>query len=245
MSQFSPEPAVVARGISQTGPWGQVYGPLDLDVPQGGLTILRAPAGPGRTSLQMTLAGRMKHKAGELTVLGQTGAKKIFAASALAAIGDLDSHYTSVRVVDLVTEQLRWDAPWYTMVRKAGQDAYESLCRPVFGPLPLPALDTYVQHLSELDGLLLRVALANTKRPPLLVVGNIDQVTSDVNQRVLVERLAALGRQQTVITCTVNDVDPSLGHRALVPVDLGGSAEIMAENAESELIASLESEGGV
>lgn len=222
-----PPMAVQARGITRTGPWGRVYGPLDLDIPEGGLTILRCPAGPGRTALQMTLAGRMKIASGTLTVAGRTGAKKIFAASALAAIESLDSVYASVRVVDLLTEQLRWDAPWYSFVRKADQAAYERVCRPVFGDVPLPPLGAYVESLTELDGLLLRVALANTHRPPILVVGNIDQVASESNQRTLVRRLAALGSDntQTVITCTVNDVDPALGYRLLIPVDLNSEEE--------------------
>ena len=221
MSAEVPQPvAVTARGISQVGPWGPVYGPLDLDIQAGGLTILRAPAGPGRTALQMTLAGRMKPKDGTLDVFGETDTKRIFATTGLAAIEALDSMYASVRVVDLVTERLRWDAPWYSLVRQADQQRYEEVCAPVFGEEPLPPLEAYVEHLSELDGILLRVALANTQRPPLLVVGNIDQVTSDENQKTLVRRLAALGEQQTVVTCTVNDVDPALGYRELVPVDL-------------------------
>ena len=224
MSASTPS-AVHARGLVQTGPWGRVYGPLDLDIPAGGLTILQCPAGPGRTALQMTLAGRMKPKAGELTVLGWTGAGKIFPHAALAAIEDLDAVYASVRVVDLVTEQLRWDAPWYRMVRRTDQQTYERFCAPVFGELPPPPLHEYVENLSELDGLLLRVALANTGRPPLLVVGNIDQVTSDENQRTLVRRLVALGQEQTVITCTVNDVDPTLGYREQLVVELDPEGE--------------------
>lgn len=216
----NPPPAVVARGLRQKGPWGDVFGPLDLDIPAGGLTVLRAPAGPGRTALQMTLAGRMKAAAGELNVFGRTTARDVFGVSALAAIESLDSVYASVRVVDLVTEQVRWDAPWYKVVRKVGPEGYERVCRPVFGDLPLPPLDEYVENLDELSGILLRVALANTHWPPLLVVGNIDQVTSDENQRVLVRRLADLGAQQTVVTCTVNHVDPELGYRVLLPVDL-------------------------
>ncbi|MFM9378889.1 hypothetical protein [Gordonia sp. VNK21] len=219
-----PAAAVIARGISQRGPWGPVYGPLDLTVAAGGLTVLRAPAGPGRTALQMTLAGRMKTRTGTLEVFGATTAKQIFGISALAAIEDLDSVYTSVRVVDLLTEQLRWDERWYRLVRKARPVDLERVCRPVFGDLPLPDLHQWVENLSELDGLLLRVALANTGQPPLLVVGNIDQVTSEENQRHLVRRLAALGQQQTVITCTVNEVDPALGFREEISVDLSEAA---------------------
>lgn len=80
------------------------------------------------------------------------------------------------------------------------------VCAPVFGELPLPPLMEYFEQLCELDQLLLRIALANTKRPPLLVVANLDFVTSDSNQDALIERLIALGRTQTVITATVNGV---------------------------------------
>ena len=58
----------------------------------------------------------------------------------------------------------------------------------------------------ELDGLLLRIALANTGRPPLLVVGNLEQVTSDPERDLLVSRLVELGREQTVVTAGVNGV---------------------------------------
>ncbi|WP_051198354.1 hypothetical protein [Gordonia shandongensis] len=230
--------AVVARGITKTGPWGPVYGPLDLDIPAGGLTILRAEAGPGRTALQMTLAGRMKPASGTLDVFGRTTAKSIFRNASLAAIAALDDVYASVRVVDLLTEQLRWDAPWYRLIGKAGRDDLERICRPVFGDLPLPALDAYIEEISELDDLLLRVALANTRLRPLLVVGNIDQVTSDANHGVLVRRLAELGNRQTVVTTTVNPVDPGLGQRAVIEVpsmlDGDGAAAPTVETARIE-----------
>ncbi|MCW2550618.1 MAG: hypothetical protein JWR78_399 [Mycobacterium sp.] len=56
----------------------------------------------------------------------------------------------SVTVRDLITEQMRWDA-----------------VRPVFGPLPLPELTAYVDQLTQLDAVLLRIALANTAVPPI------------------------------------------------------------------------------
>lgn len=210
--------AVVAREITQKGPWGQVFGPLDLDIPAGGLTILRAEAGAGRTALQMTLAGRMKIKSGSLDVFGRTRPKAIFGVASLAGIAAIDDVYAAVRVRDLLTEKIRWDARWYKFIGAADADDYERICRPVFGELPLPPLTAYVEELSELDGLLLRVALANTKATPLLVVGNVDQVTSNENHRILLSRLVALGERQTVVTTTINDVDPGLGHRAFIDV---------------------------
>ena len=212
------ESAVVARGITQAGPWGPVYGPIDLDIPAGGLTVLRGPAGSGRTALQMTLAGRMKQKTGDLSVFGRTTAKKIFAVAGLAAIDELDAVYNAVRVVDLITEQIRWDAPWYRLIGKATVNDLERVCRPVFGDLPLPDLDEYVDDLTELDRMLLRIALADTQRPPLLVIGSIDQVTSDDNQKTLVQRLADLGRERTVVTSTVNPLPDELGQRLVIDV---------------------------
>ncbi|GAY16726.1 hypothetical protein MSZK_34520 [Mycobacterium sp. shizuoka-1] len=199
-------PAVVARGIRMRGPWGPVYGPVDLAIPAGGVNVLVCPAGSGRTALLMTIAGRMAPQSGELSVFGAAAADDIFAKSALAGIDELDTVPESVTVCDLITEQLRWDAPWYRLVRRADSTALAALCAPVFGPHPLPPLHEYFEELSELDRLLLRIALANTRRPPLLVVGNLDFVTSDVNRDLLIERLIDLGREQTVVTATVNGV---------------------------------------
>ena len=99
-----PAMAVVARGITQKGPWGHVYGPLDLDIAAGGLTILRAESGAGRTALQMTLAGRMKAHAGTIDVFGRTRPRAIFDVASLAGITALDDVYAAVRVVDLLTD---------------------------------------------------------------------------------------------------------------------------------------------
>lgn len=187
-----------------TGPWGPVYGPIDLDIEAGGVTVLVCPAGTARTALLLTLAGRMRPVAGELTVFGATKAADIFAVSALAGIDEVDTVAESVTVRNLLTEQMRWDAPWYRLVRRADADDLHRICDPVFGDLPLPPLDEYVEEVSELDGLLLRIALANTGRPPLLVVGDLDQVSSDRSRDLLLQRLLALGLEQTVLTATVN-----------------------------------------
>lgn len=227
-----PEPAVVARGIRMSGPWGPVYGPVDLTVAAGGVTVLVCPGGTGRTALLMTLAGRMRPVAGELTVLGEKKATQIFARSALAGIDELDSINESVTVNDAVTETLRWDAAWYRLVRRADRSDLERVCGSVFGEVPLPALAEYVEELSELDRMLLRISLANTARPPLLVVGNLDQVTHDRSREVLLERLVDLGRSQTVITATVNEVRND-GIRDQFVVDNVARADLVAHASDA------------
>ncbi len=221
-----PPAAVTARGISMTGPWGKVFGPLDLDIGAGGVTVLIGPPGSGRTALLMNLAGRMKPSEGTVTVFGHSKARDIFGISALAAVEQLDAIFESVTVRDLITEQLRWDAPWYRLVRRAGEAERDAVCRPVFGDRPLPRLHEYVEHLDELTGLLLRIALANTARPPLLVVGSIDQVTSDSDRETLIRRLVELGEQQTVITTSTNRVPEGLGVTAQIVVEHLGSDEL-------------------
>ncbi|MCB1296701.1 ATP-binding cassette domain-containing protein [Gordonia sp. (in: high G+C Gram-positive bacteria)] len=210
--------AITARAITQSGPWGPVYGPLDLDIPEGGLNVLVGPAGSGRTALLMTLAGRMKARSGDLDVLGESAPRRIFRRAGMVGVEGLDAVYESVRVVDILTEQIRWDAPWYTLVRRARTDDLRRVCGPVFGDLPLPDLDEYVEELPELDGLLLRIALGNTRRPPLLVVGAVDQVANARDQRLLVERLVALGTTQTVITASANPLPPAVGWRTQTTV---------------------------
>ena len=219
----APEPpAVVARAIAVRGPWGPVYGPLDLEIPRGGLTVLVGPPGSGRTALLMTLAGRMKPTGGTLDVLGQTRASAIFGRSALAGVTELDGVSESVTVGDLLTEQMRWDAAWYRLVRRADADDLARVCGPVFGQLPLPALTAYVDQLTELDALLLRIALANTATPPLLVVGSLDQVDEDASRTELVRRLVELGERQTVVSASANPMSTDLGVRAQVSVDEKG-----------------------
>lgn len=204
-------PAITARAIAMHGPWGPVYGPIDLDIDEGGVTVLVAAAGTGRTALLMTLAGRMRTARGQLAVFGRTRAPDIFRSAALAGIDELDTVSESVTVRDLVTEQCRWDAPWYSLVARADEGTLAALCAPVFGDLPLPSLTSYFDGLTELDQILLRIALANTGSPPLLVVGNLDYLTDDRNRDILLGRLIALGEKQTVVTATVNGVP---GHLA-------------------------------
>jgi hypothetical protein len=146
----------------------------------------------------------MKASSGSLSVFGRTRPREIFEIAGIAGFEDIDELAESVTVRDLITEQIRWDAPWYKLVGRAGDRELEAVCAPVFGDHPLPALGRYVSDLGELEATLLRIAVANTKKPALLVVDDLEQVRRDSERAYLVERLVEMGSYQTIIASTVN-----------------------------------------
>lgn len=203
-----PRPVLLAEQVARRGALGPVFGPVSLRIPFGGLAVIQDFAGSGRTSLLLTLSGRMKPSTGNLTVFGRTKRTQIRAMSAIAGFAGIDTISESVTVRDLITEQIRWDATWYRLIRRAGQRQLEQVCAPIFGDRPLPKLTEYVSDLGELDGMLLRIAVANTRTPPLLLIDDLEQVREESDRARLVERLAVLGDRQTVIASAVNPLPP-------------------------------------
>ncbi|MEU5843328.1 hypothetical protein [Rhodococcus sp. NPDC047139] len=227
-AQEDPGTLVSARGIELHGPWGHVFGPLDLDIDEGGVTVISAPPGAARTAFLMALCGRMRLTRGSMTILGFVDRpNKVIANSAIACVDELDGVRPSVTVRDLVTEQKRWDSPWYKIVPRVNEEGVAEMCAEVFGDVPVPPLQAFVDDLPELQQLLLRIAVANTRRPPLLVVGRIDKIADDAERAKLLERLVALGRNQSVITADVNLVEPEDGVEGVVDMhDLLGPGDV-------------------
>lgn len=212
--------AVDAAGIGVTASGAHIYGPANIRVYEGGVTVLAGPGGRGRTALLLTLAGRMRPTTGHITAFGSTDTpQRLFANAAVAYIDEVDGIEQTIRVRDVVTEQLRWSARWYRWVRQSGPADLERICRYVFGELPTPPMNAYVEELPELTAALFRIAVANIHRPPLLVVGGVDRLTRTTNTHVLMDRLVTLGTAQTIITADVNAAAPQNGVRSVIAVD--------------------------
>lgn len=208
-----------ASGIGVDASWGHIYGPLDLTVRARGVTVLVGAGGRGRTSLMLTLAGRMKPSTGTLTAFGrENDAHHLFDQANVANIDEVDGITQTIRVHDIVTEQVRWAAPWYGWVPQSTEDDLERICRPVFGDYTLPTMDAMVEELPEFTAALFRIAVANIRKPEILVVGGIDTLHSIRNAHKLLERLVALGQEQTVITADVNGAFPGSGAREYIEV---------------------------
>ncbi len=213
----APALAVSARGIAVHGPWGHSYGPVDLDIAAGGVTVIGAPVSRGRTALMLTLCGRLRPQRGALSILGfDDRPRRALRHTMAALIDEVDGIEQSVRVRDLITEKRRWNSSWYKLIRPAtGQDLMD-MCAPVFGDCPLPPRGEFVDRLPELQMTLLRLAIANSPRRPLLVVGGVDGMGNDDERAFVFERLAELGREQTVIVADENARAPVPGVREVI-----------------------------
>lgn len=193
--QAATEIAVHARDLQLDGKRGRIYGPLDLSLARGSLTVITGRAGTGKSSLLLTLAGRMKPTSGELTVVGyqlprqERAVQRRTSAMGIAGLDDLDDEVT---VGACVRERQAWLAKPWKIVRTPGDGDVARVCRPTFGDLPVPRSRDIVHGLPEATNLLLRIALALLSDPELIVVDEIDQI-HDLAERDLVwRRLEAL-----------------------------------------------------
>jgi ABC-type cobalamin/Fe3+-siderophores transport system ATPase subunit len=207
----APPPLVVARALVQHGERGTIYGPVDLDVLPGTLTVLHGPEGGGRTSLLLTLAGRMVPDPGAgLTVLGHRlprERREVQRRVAIAGFRGIDELDDSVTVGAHVRERIGWLSPWYRRVPRADQATVDRVLAPVFAGRPVPAASTVVWHLDEVDALLLRIALAMAQRPRLLLVDDVDRVQDPARRVVVWRHLAHLVETGTAVVASTSSFD--------------------------------------
>jgi len=224
---------LVLKDVNVNASWGHIYGPVNLSIKKGGVTVIVGSGGRGRTSLLLTLAGRMKPSTGTVTSFGKiNNPHGLFKRAGVGFIKEVDEITQAIRVRDIVTERLRWGAKWYKWVPPANESDLERLCRPVFGDLEIPHIDAMVEELPELTAALLRIAAANALKPEILVVGGVDTLTSNEAAEKLLERLVVLGEEQTIITADVNKI------RTQIPV----RERIIVPNLTDLNFAKMESE---
>ena len=206
--------AVIADRLSLSAEEGTVYGPLTFYIPNRGVTILTGTGGSGRTALALTIAGRMKADQGSLTVLGQTKLRKIRERVAIAGVEQVDLLDRDVKVKDLLTEHLNWSRHFWQLTKRADEEYLELIAKKVFGSRSLPPLDAYVGSLRGLDRHLLRMAFAmhpaNGKEIEMLVVDDLEQIHEVRAQHLLLQRVAEIGRDISVVVNAVNPIPPGL-----------------------------------
>lgn len=197
----APTNTVSLRGWGLSGKRGEVFSDLDLDVPRGGVTIIRGAAGTGKTSLLLSIAGRMRVSTGEGRVEKFDIRKQARSVRSCVAVGhvagltDLEKDFT---VAQHLAERMIMLQPWYKpWVSKSSLREVIALIRETFesateviDQLPADTFsasdardadflidasgDTFVSDLSELQKFLLEFSLASLSQAPVMVLDNID-----------------------------------------------------------------------
>ncbi|AMB60148.1 hypothetical protein AWU67_16215 [Microterricola viridarii] len=219
-----------AKELALNGGRGRVYGPFSGEIADG-LTIITGEAGSGRTSLLLTLAGRMKPSTGSLTVLGHELPRKARAvqkATAIAGFHDIDALEESVTIGAAIRERQAWLSPWWRNIPRADDATVRRVCLPVFGApgqpgaTPIPTADSLVWDLDETQTALLRVSLALMSGPRILFFDQVEQLQSPAARAALWARLDALsrdsfergtaGRPATAVVASVAAPDDAIWH---------------------------------
>ncbi|WP_017538395.1 ABC transporter ATP-binding protein [Nocardiopsis halophila] len=194
---------------------GTVYAGVGLDAAPGSLTVLRADSGGGRTSLLLTLAGRMRPTSGTLAVDGHElprAARRVRGTAALAlceGVNDLDER---LRVEEHLRERM--------LMRL--RPAPRSITGPALAAAGLDGLDTrcLVGELSMADKRRLGVALALLDEPRLVLVDNADTGLGPEQQRAFFKRLRTVADTGPTVIAACADAEAARGIAEVV--EIGG-----------------------
>ncbi|MEU1384504.1 MULTISPECIES: ATP-binding cassette domain-containing protein [unclassified Nonomuraea] len=163
---------IVAEGLSIEG----VYPAVSLKAGPGTLTAVAGPAGSGRTSLLLTLAGRMKPTTGTLSVAGHTRPRAVRKAAALALVDGVTDLDRALTVKEHLRERRR--RPYQEVLKRAGLAAPDT---------------TPVSELDREQQVRLGVALALLDEPAVILADNVDAGLPDDRVRELWDLLRELG----------------------------------------------------
>ncbi|MFC1416824.1 ABC transporter ATP-binding protein [Streptacidiphilus cavernicola] len=173
--------AVRVEGLGLRGPRGWVYRGVELAVRPGGLAVVGGAAGSGRTSLLLTLAGRMRPSEGLAEVAGLALPKQAAAVRRLAGLGPMPG-VNDLEGALTVAEHLR-ERRLLHASRRPLRARRGAPLRTVEQALALAGLTveelpqgprTPVRELTPMQALRLSTALALLGRPRLLCVDDTE-----------------------------------------------------------------------
>jgi ABC-type multidrug transport system ATPase subunit len=202
--------AVAAEALSLRGPRGWVYRGVDLAADPGTLVAVEGPAGSGRTSLLLTLAGRMRPTAGTAAVDGlrlprqSAKVRRIAALGPVPGVNQLDPALT---VAEHIRERQLLHAPLLSLLgRRRDQRVTEALALAGFTADGLPrGLRTPVRELDSLRLLRLATGLALTGRPRLLCVDDVDDRLHTADREAAWRMLHAVAAAGVTVLAATTD----------------------------------------
>lgn len=202
-------PAVHARGLVIRTRREPVCGPVDLDVERGGFVVVTGPRGSGRSSLLLTLTGRMRASEGELTVLGvpvTRNLRRLQRRTAVANMRDIDELDDAMRLSELLYERLALVTPFWRRPPAWTSDAVTRWREPCFGGCDVRP-DARVRDLTALETLQYRVFLAVVDEPEVLAVDDIDHLGAPDDQRAAFACLRAVANEGVTVVCATTNTE--------------------------------------
>ncbi|NUR90169.1 MAG: ATP-binding cassette domain-containing protein [Nonomuraea sp.] len=172
---------IVAKGLAVEG----VFPAVSLEAGKGTLTAVAGPTGSGRTSLLLTLAGRMKPTGGTLSVAGHTRPRAIRRAASLALVDGVTDLDRSLTIAEHLRERRR--KPYAKAVKAAGLDADAR---------------THVRDLDREQRVRLGLAMALLDDPAVIVADNVDAGLPDDSRDRLWDTLRELTAQGITVAAS-------------------------------------------
>lgn len=194
-------PAVAATGLSLMGGSDWIFRDVDLTVTPGTLAAVVGPAGSGRSSLLLTLSGRMQPTEGTLAVLGHDRAVDA------AAVRDLTSVARAAGVIGperalTVRESIDERCLIDDVAPAEGHLRFERACAVMqFSPDPAELVETVVGE----RGTLLALALAYVRTSAVIVLDDLDRDVPPAGRRPLAQALGRLAGTGPAIVVTATD----------------------------------------
>ena len=199
--------SVSATQLGLRGSRGWVYRDVTFDAPPGAIVVVAGEAGSGRSSLLLTLAGRMRPTTGHAHVGEFRIPERLHAVQrkvglgVFAGLNDLDDTLT---VNDLAREQLALRGHLRHYVH-GGEKVTEVLDSVGLDVAPR----TYVRDLSPRDRMLLGIALGLVGQPDVIAVDNADAGMHLADQQRIWAQLATLAAIGITVLASCLDPGPA------------------------------------
>lgn len=207
---------IEADGLSVDGPQGAVFSAVTLRAGPGELVAVAGPGGSGRTSLLLTLAGRMKPTAGSARAGGR---------ALPAQAGAVRRLVTVAQAGGAVELQDRWRVAEAIALRGVlrgltigAREAADALAACALDPAPT----ALVRDLGAAERTRLAIALAWLEDPPAVVVDDVDRGADRAQERDIWALLRTFAQRGTTVVATTTDAEAARGIADHV-VTLGGA----------------------
>jgi ABC-type Na+ transport system ATPase subunit NatA len=197
----SPTPALLATGLGWQGGSGWIFREVSVTVPPGSLAAIVGPAGSGRSSLLLTLAGRMTPTAGVLSVLGHDVADDPSAVRELTSVaraaGSIGPE-PALTVRESIEERCLID----DVASAEGHTRFQQACQALqFSPDPSALVESVVGEQATL----LAVALAYLRTSAAILLDDLDRDIPLAVRAPLLQALRRLAGTGTAIIATATD----------------------------------------